>query len=464
MSNETLAVLDVLSETTAAPRLKRELGVGDLTLFAVTCIVSTRWLPIAAHAGPGSITLWLLSIAFFVVPLTITVSALVAKYPEAGGLYLWARHDFGTWHGFICFWVYWMGIAFLFPTATLLYAKVAFSLLSPSYAHLGDNRYCLLAVALTLMWAGLGANIFGLKVGKWAENIGALATGTAGLLLIVVAWMVWRRRGMATPMHILPKWNWGTVSFWAAIAYATSGMEGPGMMAGEIDDPGRSMRRAGWMAAAFASVFYVSATIAFLIVLPPEKISEMNGFAEFAESVGRLLGAAWFSPLLAFLVLASGVAFIGGIGTATSRLPFAAGVDRQLPKAFGKVHPRWGTPHISILALGMAATFLLVGYQFGDTVRAAFDELVSLMVITGFLPYLYIFGSAWKAGKRLSAISGGAVTLLALVCSVVPPSEITNVWLFEGKLAVGTLAVVVSAWLVYRRRTLIMTGSPLPVN
>jgi hypothetical protein len=35
---------------------------------------------------------------------------------------------------------------------------------------------------------------------------------------------------------------------------------------------------------------------------------------------------------------------------------------------------------------------------------------------------------------------------------MVPPTEISNVWLFEGKLALGTLAVVASAWLVYRRR------------
>jgi len=464
MGKQAIAVLDSPAEAAPAPALKRELGVGDLTLFAITCVVSARWLPIAAHAGPGSVTLWLLAAAFFVAPLTVAVAALVAKYPEAGGLYLWARRDFGAWHGFICFWVYWMGIAFLFPTATLLYAKVAFSLLGPSYAHFGENRFLLLAVALVLMWVGLGANIVGLKVGKWAENLGALATGAVGLLLAVVAWMVWARRGTATPMHIFPKWDWRTVSFWAAIAYATSGMEGPGMMAGEIRDPERTMRRAGWAAAGFAAVYYTTATIALLIVLPAERISEMNGFAEVAESAGALLGAPWVSPLLATLVLASGVGLIGGIGASTSRMPFVAGVDRLLPKAFGKVHPRWRTPHVAILALGMASTFLLVAYQLGDTMRAAFDELVSLMVLTGFLPFLYIFGSAWKAGKQLSAISGIAVTLLALVCSVVPPGEITNVWLFEGKLAAGTLAVVVSAWLVYRRKKLVMRPAPLPAR
>jgi hypothetical protein len=100
----------------------------------------------------------------------------------------------------------------------------------------------------------------------------------------------------------------------------------------------------------------------------------------------------------------------------------------------------------------LVSTLLLVIYQLGDTMRIAYDELVSMMVIGGFLPYLYIFGSAWKAGKRLSAISGGAITLMALFCAVVPPSEITNVWLFEGKLAAGTLAVVTLAWFVYWQR------------
>jgi hypothetical protein len=85
--------------------------------------------------------------------------------------------------------------------------------------------------------------------------------------------------------------------------------------------------------------------------------------------------------------------------------------------------------------------------------------MVSLMVITGFLPYLYIFGSGWKAGRRISAVSGWAITMLAILCSLVPTAAITNVWRFEGKLAAGTFAVVASAWLVYRRGAPASPGS-----
>jgi amino acid transporter len=166
---------------------------------------------------------------------------------------------------------------------------------------------------------------------------------------------------------------------------------------------------------------------------------------------GTTLGALWLAPLIAVLVLASGVGQIGGIGTAISRLPFAAGVDGLLPEVFARVHPRWGTPHYSILALGVVASFLLVAMQIGDTLRAAYQELVSLMVIVGFLPYLYIFGSAWKAGKRVSALSGWGITILAILCSIVPTADIANVWLFEGKLALGTFLAISTAWLLYRR-------------
>src|ERR1700752_430176 len=130
------------------PHLKRELGLRDLTLFAIACIVGVRWIPAAAHAGPGSVTLWLLAAVLFVAPLAIAVATLCVKYPGAGGLYLWTRGDFGPWHGFLCFWMYWMGIATWLPPAALFYLKAGLSMLGPSCARLGASRGWLLAVAL----------------------------------------------------------------------------------------------------------------------------------------------------------------------------------------------------------------------------------------------------------------------------------------------------------------------------
>ena len=60
-----------VAEAAAQPELKRELGLRDITLFAITCIVGTRWIPAAAHAGAGSVTLWFLAAVLFMVPLVV---------------------------------------------------------------------------------------------------------------------------------------------------------------------------------------------------------------------------------------------------------------------------------------------------------------------------------------------------------------------------------------------------------
>jgi amino acid transporter len=426
------------------------MGLRDITLFAIACITATRWIPGAAHAGPGSITLWLLAALFFAVPLAIAVAALIVKYPGAGGLYLWTRRDFGPWHAFLAFWSYWIGIAALLPPIVLFYVPVTIRALGGSSGRLVESQAWLVAAALLAIWVALGTNMVGVNVGKWTENLGATATWLLVMLLAIAAAMVGMRRGSATPMDLAPHWNWGTVNFWAGIAYAMSGLELAGLMGAEIRDPERNLPRAGWMASGFAVVFYTVATASLLVILPPQKISEMSGYAQTAEAAAPVMGA-WLPPVMALLVLITGIGAIGGIGAATSRLPFAVGVDRLLPAAFGKIHPRWGTPHLSILALGLVASFLLIVFQIGDSMRAAYEELVAMMVIAGFLPYLYIFGSSWKAGKKLSALSGWAVTVMAIVCAVVPSEEIRNAWLYEGKLAAGTLAVIGSAWLLYRR-------------
>jgi hypothetical protein len=110
-----------------------------------------------------------------------------------------------------------------------------------------------------------------------------------------------------------------------------------------------------------------------------------------------------------------------------------------------------------MLVFGVVASVLLIAVQLGDTARAAYQTIVSLMVISGFLPFLYIFGSAWKAGRHMISLSGWAVTLIAVFCSAAPSADINRVWLFEAKLAAGTAAVIASGFLVYHRQTRAMS-------
>jgi amino acid transporter len=431
--------------------LRRELGLRDLILFAISCIIGVRWIPGAIHGGPGLVTLWLLGALLFVVPLASAIGALGVKYPGAGGMYLWTRNDFGPWHGFLCFWVYWMAIAFWYPSAAMFYMSAAVYTLGPSYRHLADDHVFLVAASLAAIWIALGTNLIGMKVGKWTENLGGIATWGMGVLFLTLAILVWAKRGAAANVDFVPQASWKTANSLAGIAYAMTGLELVALMGAEIRDPSRTLPRAGWISSGFAAIFYSAMTVALLVLVRPENIDELNGLAQGGAAAGLVLGWHWLSPVIAMAVLATGIGQFGGLGTSVSRMPFAAGIDHLLPPAFAKIHPRWGTPHVSILVLGGVASFLLVVTQLGDTLRAAYQTLVSLMVLVGFLPFIYIFASAWKAGTRLSALSGWGVTVLAVVCSVVPTEQVTNIFLFEVKIAIGTIAVIATGWLVYRQ-------------
>jgi len=417
-------------------------------------MVSIRWISAAAHAGPGTIVLWIAASIFFLVPLAIAVGTLTVKYPGAGGMYLWARNDFGPFHGFLCFWTYWLGIAVLLSALAVAYMSMSAYALGPSLEHLTSSRTYVITASLTVIWLGLILNLVGITVGKWTENVAGIATWLIMIALVVIAVLTWRKHGPATVIHtaqLVPHADWSTLSFWASICYAVSGFEVAGMMGGEIRDPARTMPRAAWLSSAFIATFYIASTIALLVLLPSAEINELSGVPQAGVRAAQILGAAWLPFVLVVLIMAAAIGQFGGQGSATARMPFAAGVDHLLPPVFGRLHSRWKTPYAGILAMGAVSTVLLVASQLGDTMLAGYDTLVSLMVITGFLPYFYIFFSAWKAGKPISAFTGGLVTAIAIACAVVPTGDIHNIWLFELKIILGTAAIIGSAWLVYAR-------------
>jgi hypothetical protein len=82
--------------------------------------------------------------------------------------------------------------------------------------------------------------------------------------------------------------------------------------------------------------------------------------------------------------------------------------------------------------------------------RGAYNALVSLMTVGSFLPFFYIYASAWKAGLRVIAAIGTSVTASVLVCSTIPTGAVESPLLFEIKLILGMLGMIGSGWLIYR--------------
>ncbi len=434
------------------PALRRELGLRDLVLFNIAAVVGIRWLAAAAHAGPGSLTLWALAAAFFFVPSALAVSRLTARHPEEGGLYVWTRRSFGDWHGFLCGWCYWLSNLFYFPNLLLAGISMAVYTLGPGYVHLADDRLFVVAVSLAVLWAALLTNLVGVRVGKWTENLGGLATYAAGGLLVALGAAAWLRHGPATPIDPRVHWEWTKLNFWSQIAFAFGGLELGAMMGGEIRDPARTVPRAAWLSGVAIAAFYMLGTLAMLALLPAGEVNIMNGLAQAGAAAGERLGWPWVAPVLALLITLGITGQLGAWIAGSARVPFAIGLDRYLPESFARLHPRWGTPFVALLTQGVACTVFLLLMQAGENLRTGYQLLVDMTVITYFIPFLYLFLSAFKHGRRGSAACGATVTAAALAFSLVPTAEAGSVWLFEAKLVGGCALLVAAARMFFARR------------
>ncbi len=433
------------------PALSRELGLRDLVLFNIAAVVGVRWLAAAAHTGPDSISLWLMAAVLFFVPSALAVSRLSAKFPQEGGLYTWTRNAFGDWHGFLCGWCYWLSNLFYFPN--LLLAGIAMALygLGESYAGLGNSRAFMISVSLTVLWIGTLTNLVGVRIGKWTQNAGGLATYSAGLVLVALGVAVWVTHGPATPLHILPRWNWDRLNFWSQIAFAFGGLELGAVMGGEIRDPERNVPRAAWISGFAIAVFYIVGTLAVLAVLTPGQVNIVSGLAQAATAAANRIGLPFVGPLVAVLIAFGVTGQLGAWLAGGARVPFAIGLDRYLPAAFARLHPRWRTPHVAILTQSIACTAFLLAMLIGEDLRTGYQLLVDMTVVTYFIPFLYLFATAARHGLQASAAGGLLVTAAGIVFSLVPPDGVASVWRFEAKLVLGCLLLVVAGRIAFVR-------------
>ena len=156
--------------------LERALKTRDIVLFNVAAIVGMRWVALAAANGPSSLLLWVLAAFMFFIPQGFAVISLASAVPEEGGLYVWTSRAFGARQGFLVGWLYWASNVLYFPTLTLTTAVFALYVFGLKYTALEQSAGYIMGASMALLSAALLMNLFGLKGGRWLQNIGGLAT------------------------------------------------------------------------------------------------------------------------------------------------------------------------------------------------------------------------------------------------------------------------------------------------
>src|ERR1700685_239995 len=149
------------------------------------------------------------------------------------------------------------------------------------------------------------------------------------------------------------------------------------------------------------------------------------------------MGSASFAALL---ITVSNLGVMGAWLAVSARLPFVAGLDRYLPPAFARIHPKWGTPYVALLVQAACGVIFILLGQAGTSVYGAYEVLVSMGIISYFIPYLFVFASLIRLqreppGPDIMRIPGGrpgakaagilrfTMTFILIVFSVIPAED-----------------------------------------
>jgi basic amino acid/polyamine antiporter, APA family len=340
-----------------------------------------------------------------------------ARYPEAGGGYVYLREAWGPkvafLYGWKCLLVMDPGLTAALATGLGAYAAAALPGLAAK------------PVALGAIAAVAAANVLGVRL---AAALGhALALAKIALLVGLVAWGFGSGAGAAA--HFVPFFARRPEAppFVPALAgalvlafFSFGGWWEAAKLAGEVKDPQRALPRALVLGVGAVSLLYAGTSAVFLYLVPigqegsPEAFAARAGAALFGPSGGRVL-----SGLVAVFVLGSLFAFM----TFAPRLYYAMARDGAAPAFAGRLDPRTGAPVAAIAVQAALAAALAVLGTFETIVAYFVFVTVAFLALT--VAGLYRLPPAPVArvpGWPVTPLVflGMLVTMLALLCAASP--------------------------------------------
>ena len=456
--------------------LRKTLGLRDMVLLNISCIVSFTSIAQVAQFGYGSIFLYLLAIAAYLIPSGIVVAELNARIPEQGGFYIWVREAFGDFHGYMAAWSYWLCNVVWLPTTLILISMAGLYMIEGEFSAATEDTTYNGIIFLVILWIITFLNIVGLEKAKWVQNVGAIASWAVIAFLLIAGIyyvIVYGSAHPFQPYRLMPDLsNFAILPFFAIVAFCFGGLELGPVMAGEVKNPTKNIPRAIFLSAIAVGIIYIAGTSMLIVTIPEGGIREIDGAVQAFHMVGEATGWPILGIIGATVVILSTLGLFGAWLVGNARMPFVVGIDHYLPAAFGKLHPKYGSPYVALLVQAAVLSLLFLSFIVGASMFEGFMILLDMSIILYFLPILYIFAAflklvilkrnedqsmfgILKSNRSLVWIIGGIgflITFVSMVMSAIPTGEIEHKWSFPLKVVGGAVILLSCGLVMYVRR------------
>ncbi len=365
--------MSTTADRTDQATLVRVLGFKDVIGILVGTVIGSGIfiVPAAIAAQVRSpvvlLTVWAVGgvLSFFGA---LSFSELGAAYPQAGGMYVFLREAYGRLIAFLFGWA----LFFVIDSGSIATLSVAFSSkYLPYFVPLGAVGQKL--VALLLIALLVAANYIGARSGARVQNTLMVIKFTAiiGVSVCVFAFASGSTANWVQPAA--PQWSSTLVGAFGialvASLWAYKGWEAVTFSAGEIRDPQRTLPLGLFAGTLVVLFLYLVANLAYLYVLPIGELARSNRIA--ADAMQTAVGPIGASIVAAVILCSIAGAANGNILTAP-RVFYAMAKDGLFFRRIAEVHPKYHTPHISIVATGVWSAIL--------SVTGTFEQLYTYVI------------------------------------------------------------------------------------
>jgi len=340
--------------STAPQGLKRQLGLFSAIMILVGTVIGSgifltpgKVAKIAGGSGPNLVA-WIIA-GFGCTMFALVYAELAPMLPKAGGAYVFIREAFGDIASFLYGWS--MIFGSLMPIIALL-ALAFVTYLSFFFPGIGVTSGRIIASILVIIVAVV--NLRGVKLGAIVQNIFTVGKLTALGTVIIVGLFTMK---FVNFQPLVGPGGWST-TFAAAVpaTLAFGGYYVLAYMGEEIENPKRNLPLAMIIGMLIVIVVNVLLNLVSIGNLPASQLaSSTKPVADVAKVI--------FGPIGAGLVSVGAlISIFGSLNSSMMGLPrlsFAMARDNVLFDVFGKLHPKYNTPYISILIFGAAGLFFI---------------------------------------------------------------------------------------------------------
>ncbi|HKE08188.1 MAG TPA: APC family permease [Candidatus Acidoferrum sp.] len=363
-----------------------------------------------AGYGRGILVLLFLPV-LWCLPTAFMIGELSSALPQEGGYYAWVRRGMGSFWGFQEAWLSLAASIFdmaIYPTLFVFYLKQ----MSPWF---GERNHGVLA-GLFVVVTCAALNLAGIRVvGLTSLWLFFLLSLPFGLVVLLTPAKLGSFSG--TPETAATGASMGLLGAVLVAMWNYMGWDNASTIAQEVERPQRTYPRAMIAAVILVSLTYVLPFLAvYFTGIPASAFNEDGSWAAIAGQLGgTMMGFEWLRFMVTIGGMMSGFGMFNALVMSYSRLPLAMAKDGMLPKIFGQVTRKNGTPWVAILVLaGCWALCLGLGFRRLVTLdimlygAALMLEFVTLVVLRVREPEL-------KRSFRVPGGMAGAVT-----CGIFP--------------------------------------------